>query len=127
MKNSRSFAAKILVVLLPATGIWGDRTEAVIYPVSSSLDLHAEANTGAGLVQDNNAMGQTTGLNALSASVLALLQNVSARELFWKKNCLVRPTAHFYYKTPLILCNSESQIGHSRKPHSNSIAPGIRI
>ncbi|HXR48218.1 MAG TPA: hypothetical protein VN784_12340 [Candidatus Limnocylindrales bacterium] len=74
---------------LPPTGSWSDRTEAVIYPVSSSLDLHAEANTGAGQVQDDNAMGQTTGLNALSASVLALLQNVSARELFWKKNIVL--------------------------------------
>ena len=52
-----------------------DRADAIIFPISSSLDLHAESNAGAGLVQDNNAAGQTTSLNPLSASVFAQAAN----------------------------------------------------
>jgi len=42
-----------------------------ITPISSSLSLHAEANAGIGLVQNNQSVAQTSGLNPLSASVFA--------------------------------------------------------
>ncbi len=46
-----------------------------VTPISSSIILHAESNAGAGLVQDDQSAGQTTTLNGLSASVLALAVN----------------------------------------------------
>lgn len=47
----------------------------VITPISSSINLHAESNAGAGLIQDDDSAGQTTGLNGLSASVFAQALN----------------------------------------------------
>ena len=46
-----------------------------VTPISSSITLHAESNAGAGLIQDDQSTGQTTTLNGLSASVLALAVN----------------------------------------------------
>jgi hypothetical protein len=46
-----------------------------VTPISSSITLHAESNAGEGLVQDDQFAGQTTTLNGLSASVLALAVN----------------------------------------------------
>lgn len=46
-----------------------------VTPISSSINLHAESNAGAGLVQDDKSAGQTTTLNALSASVFARAVN----------------------------------------------------
>src|ERR1039458_2427180 len=42
-----------------------------ITPISSSLSLHAEANAGIGLVQNNQSVAQTSGLNPLLASDFA--------------------------------------------------------
>jgi hypothetical protein len=75
MKTPRGFALKMTIILLPVLGALVDRAEAIIYPISSSLDLHAEANAGAGLVSNGNAMRQLTTLNPLSASVLAQAVN----------------------------------------------------
>ncbi|HLX96619.1 MAG TPA: hypothetical protein VKU37_12815 [Verrucomicrobiae bacterium] len=66
---------KITIILVSVVGALVDQADAIIYPISSSLDLHAEANAGAGLVQDDNGMSQGTGLDALSASVFAQATN----------------------------------------------------
>jgi hypothetical protein len=48
-----------------------------ITPISSSLSLHAEANAGIGLVQNDQSVAQTSGLNPLSTSVFAQAFNGS--------------------------------------------------
>jgi hypothetical protein len=75
MKTLRGCTIKIAMILLPVMGTSVDRAGAVIFPISSSLDLHAESNAGAGLVQDDDSMAQTTSLNSLSASVFAQAPN----------------------------------------------------
>jgi hypothetical protein len=75
MKTPRSFALKMTIILFPGLGTLADQAEAIIYPIASSLNLHAEANAGAGLVANDNGMGQATALNPLSASVLAQAAN----------------------------------------------------
>src|ERR1043166_2886727 len=47
--------------------------------ISSSLELHAEANAGSGLIQSNQLVSQTTTLNGLSASVFAEAINGSKK------------------------------------------------
>ena len=63
------------IVLIPLMGAFADRAGAVIFPISSSLELHAEANAGAGQIQADDSLDQTTSLNSLSASVLARATN----------------------------------------------------
>jgi hypothetical protein len=67
----------MMIFLLPLFVVLSDRAEAIIYPIASSLNLHAEANAGAGLVAQDNGMSQTTALNPLSAAVLAQAFNGS--------------------------------------------------
>ena len=71
MKTSRIFVSKMMIILIPVFVVLSNQAEAIIYPIASSLNLHAEANAGAGLVARDNGMSQTTALNPLSASVLA--------------------------------------------------------
>ena len=75
MKTTRSCATKTTLILFAAMGALIDPAGAVIFPISSSLDLHAESNAGAGLVQNDDSVGQTTSLNSLSASVFAPAAN----------------------------------------------------
>jgi hypothetical protein len=75
MKTPQSRATKTSLILFAVMGALVHPAAAVIFPTSSSLDLHAESNAGAGLVQDDNSMGQTTSLNELSASVFAQASN----------------------------------------------------
>ena len=75
MKTPQSRAAQTSLILFAVMGALVHPAAAVIFPTSSSLGLHAESNAGAGLVQDDHAMGQTTSLNELSASVFARASN----------------------------------------------------
>lgn len=75
MKTLRGCTIKTAMILLPVMGASVDRADAIIFPISSSLDLHAESNAGTGLVQDDYSVGQTTSLNSLSASVFAQAPN----------------------------------------------------
>jgi hypothetical protein len=52
-----------------------ESSHGTVTAISSSITLHAESNAGAGLFQDDQSAEQTTALNGLSASVLALAVN----------------------------------------------------
>ena len=52
-----------------------ESSHGTVTAISSSITLHAESNAGAGLFQDDQSAEQTTTLNGLSASVLAVAAN----------------------------------------------------
>jgi hypothetical protein len=51
-----------------------------VTPISSSIILHAEADAGTGLIQDDQSQTQTTTLNGLSASVFAQSVNGTKKD-----------------------------------------------